>query len=98
MYQPSIPLTMLSARTALEEGLRVIESGETSIDLAEVSGVDSAALAILLVWQRSAKARGTELNLSNASSTLLSLATLYGVSDLLKFSSGDSGEVGSQRH
>ncbi|RJX33543.1 MAG: STAS domain-containing protein [Oxalobacter sp.] len=85
IYQPDTPLTMSSAKEALEKGLRAIESGATAIDLASVSATDSVAVSILLAWERAALARGASIVFLNASTTLVSLAKLYGVFELLHF-------------
>lgn len=85
MYQPDTPLTMASAKEALAEGLRAIASGATAMNLAPVKVVDSAAVGILLLWERAAVARGASIVFYNAPPALLSLAKLYGVFELLHF-------------
>lgn len=55
-----------------------------TIDFAQVTGVDSSAVALLLEWLRQAKARGTTLAFVNLPASLLALARLYGVSDLIQ--------------
>lgn len=84
MFEPSLPLTMSGATAAQAEGLHAVESGETVFDLAAVTAVDSAAVAILLSWRRAAQACGAALAFHNPPLALSSLATLYGVSDLLE--------------
>lgn len=84
MFQPQQPITFDHAKSALEEGLRAIASGQTSIDLARVASIDSSAVAVLLVWQRAAKARASDLQITNAPASLSALATLYGVAELLQ--------------
>ena len=93
MYQPGSPLTMFSAKDALAEGLRAIESGTNSVDLTTVSAVDSVAVAILLDWQRAASLRGTTLNFYNASPALRSLAKLYGAYELLHFTTDPAQDI-----
>ncbi|MEA5097624.1 MAG: STAS domain-containing protein [Burkholderiaceae bacterium] len=83
MLETALPLTLQNARTALAEGLRAIEAGQTAFDLSRVEALDSAAIAILLAWQRAARARGTNLDFHNPPSVLCSLAALYGVAELL---------------
>ena len=46
--------------------------------------MDSSAVALLLEWLRQAKARGTTLAFVNLPASLLALARLYGVSDLIQ--------------
>ena len=55
-----------------------------TIDFAKVTGVDSSAVALLLEWLRLAKARGIALDFVNLPPTLLALARLYGVSELIQ--------------
>jgi phospholipid transport system transporter-binding protein len=84
MFRPTLTLTVNNAKTALEVGLRAIESGQTEIDLAQLTAVDSAAVATLLAWQRAAHALGRKLTFFNLPANLRSLAQLYGVADLLQ--------------
>ena len=94
MFKPSATLTVANANTALAEGLDAIARGQTSFDLADVTAVDSAAVATLLAWQRAALARGAKLAFSNLSANLQSLAALYGVTELLH----PSTSVGHRHH
>ena len=54
------------------------------IDFARVTGVDSAAVALLIEWRRMALARGKTLVFENLPPNLLSLAGLYGVAELIQ--------------
>jgi phospholipid transport system transporter-binding protein len=54
------------------------------IDFAGVTGVDSAAVALLLEWRRMALARGKSLAFENLPANLLALAGLYGVAELIQ--------------
>jgi phospholipid transport system transporter-binding protein len=54
------------------------------IDFAQVTGVDSAAVALLLDWRRMAVQRGKTLLFANLPANLLALAELYGVADLIQ--------------
>jgi phospholipid transport system transporter-binding protein len=83
MFRPTLTLTVNNAKSALEAGLRAIESGQTEIDLAQLTAVDSAAVATLLAWQRAALERGSALRFTNLPANLQSLIELYGVADLL---------------
>jgi phospholipid transport system transporter-binding protein len=65
-----------AARTDLPDRL--------TIDFAQVSHVDSAAVALLLEWLRRAKARGKTLAFVNLPANLLALARLYGVAELIQ--------------
>jgi len=55
-----------------------------TIDFAGITGVDSAAVALLLEWRRQAAARGKQLAFVNLPPNLLALAGLYGVADLIE--------------
>jgi phospholipid transport system transporter-binding protein len=65
-----------AARTDLPVGIR--------IDFSGVTGVDSAAVALLLEWRRMALARGKTLVFENLPPNLLALAHLYGVAELIQ--------------
>ena len=54
------------------------------IDFAGVTGVDSAAVALLLEWRRMALARQKVLLFENLPANLLALARLYGVAELIQ--------------
>ena len=57
---------------------------EVRIDFAAVTGVDSAAVALLLDWRRMARARKKTLVFENLPPNLLALAKLYGVAELIQ--------------
>jgi phospholipid transport system transporter-binding protein len=54
-----------------------------SIDLAGITSVDSAGLALMLEWQASRTANGQDLRISNAPASLISLARLCEAAELL---------------
>jgi phospholipid transport system transporter-binding protein len=54
------------------------------IDFANVTAVDSSAVALLLEWRRMAVARGKTLLFENLPPNLLALARLYGVAELIQ--------------
>jgi phospholipid transport system transporter-binding protein len=76
-------LTFQTAREALEQGAAAIKAGSTVIDLGNVHSTDSSGVAVLLAWQRKARAARQALAYVNVPPSLLSLASLYGVDDLL---------------
>jgi phospholipid transport system transporter-binding protein len=82
MFRPGPTLTFNNAKSVLEAGLRAIASGQ-DIDLAELTVVDSAAVATLLAWQRAARKQGKSLAFTHLSANLQSLAELYDVAPLL---------------
>ncbi|HZX27504.1 MAG TPA: STAS domain-containing protein [Telluria sp.] len=76
-------ITFENARTALEQGCAAIRGGQREIDLGGIKAADSSAVAVLLAWQRTAKALGASLTFHNIPAGMLSLATVYGVDGLL---------------
>ena len=55
-----------------------------TIDFSGVGAVDSAAVALLLEWRRTAAARGKALEFVNLPANLQALASLYGVAELIQ--------------
>jgi phospholipid transport system transporter-binding protein len=82
-FQPASPLTVDNARDTLAAGLQAIAGGEQVIDCSALTAVDSAAVAVLLAWQRAARAGQRSLSFTNLPQTLQGLTTLYGVAELL---------------
>ena len=58
------------------------ETGVVALD--EVDGVDSAGVAVLLSWRRRAAAEGQTLTFTDVPASLVALAKLYGVEDLVQ--------------
>ena len=77
------PVTLANVAAVLEEGRRHLEDGVESVDLAGVTEMDSALLALLLAWMREAKSRDRSLALANPPQALSTIARLYGVDTLL---------------
>ncbi|ACB62847.1 conserved hypothetical protein [Burkholderia ambifaria MC40-6] len=77
-------LTVASAKSALADGLARIDAGATAVDCAALTQFDSSALAVLLAWQRAAKARSATLDILNLPPKLASLANAYGVDALIE--------------
>ena len=77
------PVTLANVAEVLEEGRRHLADGVESVDLAEVTEMDSALLALLLAWMREAKSRNRALALANPPQALRTIARLYGVDKLL---------------
>lgn len=66
-----------------EEGLRLFAAPEVTLDLAGVTEVDSAAVSLLFEWRRAALAANRTIRYVNLPDNLTSLATLYGVTELV---------------
>lgn len=77
------PVTLANAARLLDEGRQHIAEGARTVDLAEVTELDSALLALLLAWLREARAAKRELLFANLPQALQTLARLYGVEELL---------------
>jgi phospholipid transport system transporter-binding protein len=81
-------LTLDTATAVLRAGedalATVLAQSDTAVfDLAQVTAVDSAALAVVFAWVRRAEALERRITLTNPPQGLLSLASVYGASELL---------------
>jgi len=76
-------VTLSNVARLLEEGRRHVEEGVRTIDLGEVTEMDSALLALLLAWLREAKARSRTLQFTRLPESLRTIARLYGVDELI---------------
>lgn len=77
------PLTIETV-PGLAEGMSdFLSRGAQEVNLSGVTEVDSSAVALLLEWQRQAKARNTVLKCTGLPAALKNLADLYGVVDLV---------------
>lgn len=77
------PMTLAGATALLAEGEAAIAANASAFDLAAVTEMDSSCLAVVFGWTRAANAAGKTLRLLNLPQSLLSLAAVYGVADLL---------------
>jgi phospholipid transport system transporter-binding protein len=57
--------------------------GEIEVDFTDVSNVDTAALSLMLEWQRRAVASKCKIKFANLPVNLASLADLYGIKDFI---------------
>ena len=57
--------------------------GEIEIDFTEVGNVDTAALSLMLEWQRRAAASKCAIKFANLPVNLSSLAVVYGIKDFI---------------
>lgn len=81
-------LVVRSAMTVDTVGVLLTESlpllvGDVEIDLHEVVDVDSSAISLLFEWLRQAQSRSAGVAYANLPSTMVSLAALYGVLELI---------------
>jgi len=77
------PVKLGNVAQLLEEGRQHLAEGVLTVDLGEVTELDSSALALLLAWLREAKAAGRTIAFANLPEALRTIARLYGVEDLL---------------
>lgn len=82
----TVPMTIANARALEGQGRSLaaeLGNGELVVDLGAVHEVDSAALAVLFAWQRELQSNGGSLRLENVPVALVSLAAMYGVTELI---------------
>jgi len=77
------PVTLANVAKLLEEGRQHLAEGAGTVDLGEVTQMDSALLALSLAWLRDARAAKRELAFVNPPEALQTLSRLYGVETLL---------------
>jgi phospholipid transport system transporter-binding protein len=81
-------VTLDTAKATLVAGLSALAtdcaaSSDVVFDLSKAGPLDSSALAVVFAWVRDAQAANKRIVLSNPPQELLSLAAVYGVSDML---------------
>jgi len=77
------PMVVATAAELREAGESALLSGVSVVDLADVGEADSSAVAVLLAWTRIASEQGKSLAIVGVPQSVRSLASLYGVADLL---------------
>ena len=77
------PVTLANVRRVVEDGERQLDEGVRTVDLSEVSEMDSSLLAALFSWMRYARRREFDVRFANLPESLRTLARLYGVDGLL---------------
>ena len=77
------PVTLANAARVLEEGRQHLGEGAQTVDLGEVSELDSSLLALALAWIRDARRAKREIAFTNVPEALHTLSRLYGVEALL---------------
>ncbi|MBS0336981.1 MAG: STAS domain-containing protein [Proteobacteria bacterium] len=82
------PVTLKNVTAVLEEGLTEVRAGVSTIDMAEVSELDSSLLAATFAWVREGRLANRALTVANLPAGLQTLAQLYGVEELLPLTTG----------
>jgi|WetSurMetagenome_2_1015567.scaffolds.fasta_scaffold1234274_2 phospholipid transport system transporter-binding protein len=77
------PMVITTATALKAAGESALSAGASVIDLSGVTDADSAAVAVLLAWTRGARERRQTLSIVESPESVRSLATLYGVAELL---------------
>lgn len=72
-----------NARRLFEAGCAQMSAGDQVFDLGAVEEADSSAVAVMLGWLRFAPTVGARVSFSGVPAGVLSLAELYGVTELL---------------
>ncbi len=80
-------ILMDNANAVLEESNALNVMEDLQINLSQVTDVDTAALSLLMEWQRRAQAAGKKVSFTHLPESLMSLAKLYGVADFISASS-----------
>lgn len=84
MFELGKELTLANAMRVAQAGKIAIAQGQTTFDLAPLESVDSSAVAVLLGWQRAAQAAGGVIEFVGLPPDIVSLMTLYGVTDFIQ--------------
>ncbi|MBZ0094100.1 MAG: STAS domain-containing protein [Sulfuricella sp.] len=77
-------ITIANANALLTEGLKLFVRDGLVVDLSQLEEVDSSAVSLMLEWLREAQRNQRKLRFTNLPDNLKSLATLYGVLDLIQ--------------
>jgi len=77
------PVNIGNVVTVLEEARQLLTAPHVTIDLAGLTEVDSTTVSLLLEWRRAAQRENRKISYTNLPDNLKSLATLYGVTELL---------------
>ncbi len=76
-------MTMETVGALLDAETALSGAGDVEFDLSAVPDVDSAALSLMFEWIRRAAASNTQIVFTNLPHPLISLATLYGVLEMI---------------
>ena len=77
------PITLENALTLRKEMDAYLSRSTCLVDLSKVTEIDSAAVSLMLDWQRRARSAGTGLRFANIGESISSLIDLYGVRELI---------------
>lgn len=88
-YAISGELTFTTVPELWRSGLGEVDSGSVQLDLAGITRVDSAGIALLIELIRAVRKRGGEVALVHAPPQLMAIATVSGLDTVLPFAAED---------
>ena len=80
------PVTIENVVTLTRAGMDLLDIPHLTVDLEQVTEVDSTIISMLLEWLRAARQKGYELQVINMPASLTSLIQLYGIVELIPVS------------
>ncbi len=81
-------INMGNVKSLLDAGLQQLNPELKEIDFSGLEEVDSSAISMVLEWLRVSQSRHLQLSVVNMPDNMKSLASLYGVLELIPFSGG----------
>lgn len=87
MYKLTGEFSQHTARAVEAAGSSMIAQGQFSFDLSGLERIDSAAVAVMIEWQRQADKQNRAMEFHDAPSGLLSLIQLYGLTEQFQLAS-----------
>ena len=77
------PVTLAGVSALLAEGSRTLEGSPVVVDFSGVTEADSSAISLMLEWTRRMHRSDRQIYFANLGESLVSIANLYGVTDLI---------------
>lgn len=77
------PVTLASVSALLAEGSGTLEGSPVVVDFSGVTEADSSAISLMLEWTRRMHGSHRQIFFANLGESLVSIANLYGVTDLI---------------
>ncbi len=81
-------ILMDNANALLTQSLALATTDDLCVDFSAVTNIDTAALSLVMEWQRRAVASGRKISFIHLPESLTSLAALYGVTDFIPLNAG----------
>ncbi|MEO6117462.1 MAG: STAS domain-containing protein [Methylotenera sp.] len=85
-WRVSGDLLMDNANATLSQSHELLMTNPIEIDFSAVTDVDTAAVSLIMEWQRRAIASNCKVTFTNLPADLTSLAALYGVTEFIPIS------------